>query len=117
MPQRLVDAIVKARDANRTFNNELEKWLEKIKNTPLEPKNQWMIIIEGLSEGHDINLILEEAQIHPKTTDFRDILESLKAHGFSDDFLNALITEINPEHLNDTLKQILKKQLELEIEA
>jgi len=60
--------------------------------------------------------ILAVLQVHPNTEEFLRILESLKAHGFPEDFVNELISEIPSQFLSGPAKDNLRSHLQLSVE-
>lgn len=114
LPKALVNAIVEARKANKIFQAELRKYYEKCEKEKLTPVVWWIDILEVIAKGVDMDLALDELQIPPKSRFFLATLESLKAHGFPDEFLDTLITEIDSKYLDDEAKQFLREEIPLE---
>jgi len=114
MPRRLVEAVMKAREANRKFQEELENWHEKCQREREPPiREEWIEFLSGLARGVKMDLILDNLQVDPRDTYFLATLESMKAHGFPDEFLNGLIEKID---LPEKSKQYLREHLPLQIE-
>ncbi len=118
IPTDLKHAVIKAREASeaqKNFQAELKAYLEKCQRNQLRPKAQWLNLLQWLSEGRDMIDILEALQISPTSESFLEILESLKAHGFPDCFLNGLISEIPADDLDDARKENLRMQIPIEL--
>lgn len=115
----LKQAIIKAREASKAqkdFQTELKKYIGTCEKHKLTPKLQWLNLLQWLAEGRDMMDILEELQIFPTSISFLEILESLQAHQFPDDFLNSLISEIPIEYLDDKRKEKLRQRLQLKLQ-
>ena len=118
MPRKLVEATMEARKANKKFSEELRKWHEKCQREKEAPiRERWLEWLRGLARGIKVDLILDDLQIHPRDTYFLATLESMKAHGFPDEFLNELITEIDSGLLPDKSKEFLRERIPLRVEG
>ena len=118
IPDTLVTAVIEARkasEAQKKFQTELNTYIDKCQREKLRPKAQWIKLLQWFSEGREIDDILEALQVHPRSINFLEIFESLKAHGFPDWFLNKLISEISSDSLDDKAKANVKLQLHLNL--
>jgi len=118
LPEQLVVAIINARkasEAQKEFQKEFDGYLDKCKRGRLTPKTQWLKMLQWLAQGKDMASILDALQIHPREERFLKFLESLKAHGFPDYFLNKLISEIPSDSLSNEAKDNLRKWLRLNL--
>jgi len=119
IPDNLIKAIIGARNASaakKKFHKEMDLYIKKCKSTGLKPKPQWLDLLSYLAEGRNIMSVLAALQVHPNTEEFLRILESLKAHGFSEGFVNGLISEVPSQFLNDSAKDNLRSQVRLIVE-
>jgi len=118
IPVALMQAVLKAREASKAqkdFHKELALYLKKCQRHELKPRIQWLDLLRWLSEGRETMDILEALQISPTSIHFLEILESLKAHGFPDEFLNGLILEIPSAFLDSKAKETLRVRIPLDI--
>ena len=117
MPRRLVEAVMEAREANRKFSEELKKWYRRCqREKEALPRERWVEWLRGLANGIEMDIIFDNLQFEPRDTYFLATLESMKANGFPEEFLNEIIEEINPVDLPEKSKQILRKRLNLQLE-
>lgn len=116
----LMYAVVQAREASKkaqkNFDEELARYLEKCQRDNLQPKAQWLDLLKWLSDGKKMMDILEALQISPTSVNFLELLESLKAHCFPDMFIDGLISEIPQDYLDNRTKDILRQRIPLHIE-
>ena len=117
---RLMYAVIQAREASKkaqkNFDEELARYLEKCQKEKSQPKAQWLDLLKWLSHGKKMMDILEALQISPTSVAFLELLEFLKAHGFPDKFIDGLISEIPPDILDNRTKDILRQRIPLYIE-
>ena len=119
IPRNLIKATIMARETSAvqiTFQKEMESYLKVCKARNLEPKTQWLEFLQYLAEGKDIMSILDALQIPADSTEFLELLEALKAHGFPEFFIDGLIREVPYDVLGEPRKDKLRAKLQIEAE-